>query len=558
MSTTVLPMRGRRRRSADAAAQAADPDAPIPDAAPAGADETSETGDAAGAGAALPPPGASLADPPPPDVRVIPLGQLHESPLNARRRFDAQKLAELADSLRATGQLSPLLVRPSSLPGRPGFEIASGHRRRRAAPLAGLAGLLAIVRELTDQEFLEILTIENLQREDVHPLEEAQGYAELIKSAGYDVAKIAARIGMSSHYVRDRLKLLNLVAPARQLFLEGTITAGHAVLISRLTVDDQERVLGDDEESPLFEHERVLEHPELELPDTEPRKPISVRELEAWIDQHVRFDEAHVDVQEFFPATAATVTAAEEQEEKIIKITHEHYIQPEARTEGERTFGPRSWTRADGLHGSKPCEYSVTGVIAIGPGRGEAFKVCIDKKHCTVHWKEEVKAAAQRAKAKTAGESESSTTKGSTSAAKAQARQAADQRKWEEERKREEEAEALWKRCVPDIATAIAAKVKKASAGANSALADIVLSEVVPYGGAAAATKYVGRGSSTEDLVRHAAFILLYSDLTKYRAHKEFPKIAKTIGVDVAAILKAKASNGAKPAAKTGKKARRV
>jgi ParB/RepB/Spo0J family partition protein len=537
MSTTAAPERPKRRKRAT-------PDEPTPERQP----ETEQAG--------APPDRREPvhAPPTPMDVRSIPLSELFESPLNPRQRFDLQKLNELADSLRAKGQLTPLIVRPSTSAKRPGYEIGAGHRRRRAAELAGLEELLAVVRPLDDAEFLELLTIENLQREDVHPLEEARGYAELIKSASYDVARIADRIGMSPHYVRDRLKLLGLVPRAQELFLDGTISAGHSVLISRLTVDDQERVLGDEEDSPLFEHEKVLDHPELELPDTEPRKPISVRELQAWIDQHVRFDEATVDVPTFFPETAAVISSAEQVEEKIVKITHEHYIQPEARSEDERTFGPRSWQRADGLHGSKPCEYSVTGVVAIGPGRGDAFKVCIDKKHCTVHWKEEVKASAARAKVKADG----GTPKSSSAAAKANARAEAEERRREEDRKRAEEDEALWKRTVPDIATALAAKVKKAGAGANGDLADRLLSSVIPYGGVGQVAKYISRGSSAEDLVRYAGFILLYSELTRWGARSTFPKIAKEFGVDVAAILKTKAAAAVKPAAKkAGKGGRR-
>src|SRR4029078_6695550 len=97
------------------------------------------------------------------------------------------------------------------------------------------------------QEFLEVLTIENLQREDVHPLDEARGYAELIKVAGYDVAKIADRIGKSSHYVRDRLKLLELIPAFQKMLLEGEIAVAHAIILSRLGRDDQKRVLGDDQ-----------------------------------------------------------------------------------------------------------------------------------------------------------------------------------------------------------------------------------------------------------------------------------------------------------------------
>jgi len=149
------------------------------------------------------------------------LDQLHESPWNPRKTFDPAALQELADSLATVGVLSPLLVRPNAA----GYEIAAGHRRYRAAKLAGLREVPAIVRDMDDPMFLEILVLENNQRADVHPLEEAAGYQELLNRAGYDVARIAERVGKSVKYVYDRMKLLSLTKPAQSLFFDDKITA---------------------------------------------------------------------------------------------------------------------------------------------------------------------------------------------------------------------------------------------------------------------------------------------------------------------------------------------
>jgi ParB/RepB/Spo0J family partition protein len=163
----------------------------------------------------------------------IQLVQLVESPWNPRKHFDPAKLAEMAESLRK-GQLAPIIVRPIS--GKhERYEIGAGHRRFRSAPAAGLTSLLAIVRDLDDVAFLELLTIENKQREDVAPLDEANGFKLLMEKAGYDVAKLAARIGLSTKYVYDRLKLLQLVPAAKKLLEDGVITAGHAILLARLS-----------------------------------------------------------------------------------------------------------------------------------------------------------------------------------------------------------------------------------------------------------------------------------------------------------------------------------
>ncbi len=200
--------------------------------------------------------------------QLIPLAKLHESPLNPRRHFNEKALAELADSIRAHGVLTPLLARPNSA----GYEIAAGHRRFRAATAAGMADVPCIVRPMTDTQFLEIITIENLQREDVHPLEEAQGYQALMEKAGYDVAAIAAKVGKSESYVYQRLKLAELVPEAQKPFLADELSAGHAILIARLQPKDQ------------------VEAVKYCLRDRYNGEACGVRELARWIEQNVHLD----------------------------------------------------------------------------------------------------------------------------------------------------------------------------------------------------------------------------------------------------------------------------
>ena len=167
-----------------------------------------------------------------PAFRMIALDELHESPRNPRRHFDEGKLQELADNLGKVGVLNPLLVRPNAN----GYEIAAGHRRFRAAQLAQLDEVPCLIRPLTDEQFMEVLTIENLQREDVHPLDEAKGY-EALMAAPYqiDVERIASRVRRSVKYIYDRVKLLTLSKEAQALFWSGMIEAGHAILLARLT-----------------------------------------------------------------------------------------------------------------------------------------------------------------------------------------------------------------------------------------------------------------------------------------------------------------------------------
>lgn len=229
----------------------------------------------------------------------------------------------------------------------------------------------------------------------------------------YDVARIAEKIGRSIKYVYDRVKLLQLTKEAQQLFLEDRITAGHAILLARLKPADQKRAIDPDtnEHRPaLFQKEHTLFDPgeqaeePFKLKGKDPWKGLkarSVRELQGWIDEHVRFDAKEPDPI-LFPETKAELEGAK----KIVPITLANYIPEEAR-EG-RTWGPRSWKRADGQpysdswgrkQKSKTCEYSVTGFVAVGPGRGDAFPVCVNKDKCAIHWPDQVRAKKRRSAA---------------------------------------------------------------------------------------------------------------------------------------------------------------
>lgn len=156
---------------------------------------------------------------------------LEPSPQNPRKRFDPAELEELGRSIAEKGIIEPLVVRRH--PKKKGkWEIVCGERRWRAAKIAGTETVSCIVRELDDVEVLEIQTIENIQRDDLHPLEEADGYARLMKRPGYDVGRIARKVGRSEKYVYDRVKLLQLTPQAKKLFLEDRFTAGHAILLA--------------------------------------------------------------------------------------------------------------------------------------------------------------------------------------------------------------------------------------------------------------------------------------------------------------------------------------
>lgn len=174
--------------------------------------------------------------------QYIPLAKLQPSPFN-RKRFNEEKLKELTENVKLQGVIVPILVRP--LPADK-FEIVAGERRWRAAKGAQLPTLPAIVRELTDAQAIELQVIENNQREDVHPLEEAEGFERLMKCQKADGAKytaedIAVKIGRSRSHVFGRIKLLALCPEARQAFYDEKIDASKALLIARIGHHDTQR-----------------------------------------------------------------------------------------------------------------------------------------------------------------------------------------------------------------------------------------------------------------------------------------------------------------------------
>jgi ParB/RepB/Spo0J family partition protein len=163
---------------------------------------------------------------------TVALARLRESKTNPRRTFEANALQELAESIRSHGVLMPLLVRPAGET----FEIVAGARRYRAARLAKVAELPVRVRHLSDKEVLEVQVIENLQRADIHPLEEADGYRQLHEKHGYSIDELATKVGKSKAYLYARMKLCSLVEQARKPFLSGAISPSVALLLARIPV----------------------------------------------------------------------------------------------------------------------------------------------------------------------------------------------------------------------------------------------------------------------------------------------------------------------------------
>ncbi len=160
------------------------------------------------------------------EQRVVPIDQIRGGKLNPRREFKEEDLAELAESIRQKGLVQPIVVRPDRIAG--GYEIVAGERRWRAAQRVGFHAVPCIVRELSDQEVLELGIIENVQRADLNPIEEAAGYRELIDRFGYTQDQLAEVIGKSRSHLANTLRLLKLPETVQSLVQEGKLTAGHA------------------------------------------------------------------------------------------------------------------------------------------------------------------------------------------------------------------------------------------------------------------------------------------------------------------------------------------
>ena len=173
--------------------------------------------------------------PPEGEQRVVAIDQIRGGKMNPRKDFRDEELAELTESIRQKGLVQPIIVRADPAGG---YEIVAGERRWRASQKAGLHAVPVIVRELDDQEVLELAIIENVQRADLNAIEEAGGYNELMERFGYTQERMAEVIGKSRSHVANTLRLLKLPDGVKVLLRDGRLTAGHArALIGRDDAD---------------------------------------------------------------------------------------------------------------------------------------------------------------------------------------------------------------------------------------------------------------------------------------------------------------------------------
>ncbi len=223
-------------------------------------------------------------------VVSVDVRDLRPNPYQPRREFNEEKLQELSQSILEHGIIQPLIVRKSEVRG---FDIVAGERRFRAAKLAGLQVVPAVVRELSDILLMEIALIENLQREDLNPIEIADAYANLIEKCQLTQEELAHRVGQSRSHIANMLRLLNLPVQIREMVSRGTLSMGHARAL--LSVEDEARQISlanqaVEEDWSVRKLETVIYEPKKKLVSRETQKekkvlPLAYRRYEEQVQQ---------------------------------------------------------------------------------------------------------------------------------------------------------------------------------------------------------------------------------------------------------------------------------
>lgn len=232
-------------------------------------------------------------------LRMLDIESIHTSMRQPRKHFDDGRLDELAESIRSQGIIQPLVVRVRE---GGGFELVAGERRWRAAQRAGLHQVPAVVREVAESQAFEMALVENLQREDLNPIEEAEGYQRLVAEFGYTQESLSARVGKDRSTVANALRLLKLPPAVRAMVIEGRLNMGHARallgleddhLIERLARQAASRGLSVRQVEALVKRERAsADRPAASPPQPSPAARDLVRRLEQALATKVKLVES--------------------------------------------------------------------------------------------------------------------------------------------------------------------------------------------------------------------------------------------------------------------------
>lgn len=168
------------------------------------------------------------------DIKNIPIAEIRSNPFQPRRRFDEEKLQELAESIKAHGLFQPIIVKKSIK----GYELVAGERRTKAAKLAGFTEIPAIIKDYTDEEMMEVALLENIQREDLNPIEEAEAYDNILKKSYITQEELAKKVSKSRSYITNVLGLVNLPEEVKELVADKKMSMAHARILSKMEDED--------------------------------------------------------------------------------------------------------------------------------------------------------------------------------------------------------------------------------------------------------------------------------------------------------------------------------
>jgi len=353
-------------------------------------------------------------------VEMIACNTIAESTTNQRKSFDEAGLAAMAETMKAdgVGVIQPIILRPHPAPkGKITKEVIAGARRLRSAILAGLAHIPSIVRNYTDEQVRPIQLVENLQRTDLHPLEEGDGYTELNAQPGYTPEVIAEKTGKKPDYVYKRMTFSRLIPEVRDVFARNLITISHALEISRLPAEHQLTVFND----LLFETDQQRDEATGQWVEVNTEECVSLNDLRNQIDRSifVNLDNAPWDLADatLLPAAGSCndcpkrsgtnpmlfdapedtsqdtcldrtcfkaksdafliqITAAKESEGvMLVKLSEQWNGNPELEAIGRDHFK---------VVEGKGCKSVTEGVYVDGTERGKVIRVCVDLK-CKTH-----------------------------------------------------------------------------------------------------------------------------------------------------------------------------
>lgn len=168
------------------------------------------------------------------DIKNIPISEIRSNPFQPRRYFDEEKLQELAESIKEHGLFQPIIVKKSIK----GYELVAGERRTKACKLAGYTEIPAIIKDYTDEEMMEVALLENIQRENLNPMEEAEAYDNIIKKSNLTQEELAKRVAKSRSYITNVIGLVTLPEEVKRLVAEGRISMAHAKILSKMEDED--------------------------------------------------------------------------------------------------------------------------------------------------------------------------------------------------------------------------------------------------------------------------------------------------------------------------------